>query len=61
MEANKQTPQELWDELGNIPVNDDGEIDEEFLDFPIGTDREEIWSWFEEEFDLAVVDLMYKN
>lgn len=51
---------DLWKILGNIPVNENDEIEESFLDFPIGTDKFEIWHWFEEEFNLSVAkDLMY--
>ena len=46
-----KTSDQLWDELGNTPVNEDGEIDSSFYIFDAGTDREEIWSWFEDEFD----------
>lgn len=50
---------ELWEELGDIPVNDQEEIDEPFLDFEIGTDIYEIWHWFEETFNVSVAkDLM---
>jgi hypothetical protein len=38
----------LWDLFGNTPVTDNGMIEEEFLGFPIGTDREDIWHWFED-------------
>ncbi len=48
----------LWEELGEIPINDDGEILSRFIDFPPGTHREEIWRWFEEELGVSVVDLM---
>jgi hypothetical protein len=48
----------LWERLGDVPVNDDGEIEEDFLHFPTGTDREEIWSWIEETYDVSVYDLM---
>lgn len=36
----------LWEDLGNIPVNNDDEIDKPFLHFEKGTDREEVWYWF---------------
>ena len=53
---------ELWSQLGDVPVNEDGEIETAFLGFEVGTDREDIWSWFEEEFDLSVAeDLMYSS
>ena len=53
----------LWQSLGNIPVNGDGEIDEQWNKFPPGTDREEIWLWFEEFFpNISVAeDLMYSK
>lgn len=38
----------LWQALGDRPVDDDGRLEEPFLQFPIGTDREEIWHWFEQ-------------
>lgn len=35
------------------------EIEEEWQEFPIGTHREKIWSWFEETFNVSVAkDLM---
>jgi hypothetical protein len=51
---------DLWKQLGNIAINDDEEIEETFLDFEVGTERSDIWTWFEEEFNLSVAeDLMY--
>ena len=50
---------DLWSKLGDIPVLENGEIEEEFLHFEIGTDRETIWDWFESTFKLSVAeDLM---
>lgn len=53
----------LWAQLGNTPVNDQEEIDEdldfEIIQFSKGTSIYEIWDWFEEEFNLSVAkDLM---
>jgi hypothetical protein len=43
----------LWSKLGNIPTVEEGEdvdtIAEPFLHFPIGTHRESIWYWFEDQ------------
>jgi len=59
---NIEEAKRLWDLLGDVPTNDDNEIDEEFLHFEKGTDVFEIWHWFEEKFDLSVAeDLMYVN
>ncbi len=46
----------LWAELGDIPINEDEEIDIDWHIFSKGTDRQEIWHWFENEFDLSVAD-----
>lgn len=53
--------EELWDRFTDIPINNDGEIQETFEHFNIGTDREEIWHWFEEEYDVSVEELIYKE
>lgn len=41
----------LWADLGDIPTVFEGEhvdeIEQEFLHFPVGTHRENIWRWFE--------------
>lgn len=52
-----------WDILGDIPVNEDDEIETDFTAlntiFNKGTDKFEIWHWFEEVFNLSVAkDLM---
>lgn len=49
---------ELWDQLGDTPVDDEGRIQEVFRHFPVGTDREDIWHWFEAEYGVSVADLM---
>ncbi|TSE11370.1 hypothetical protein FOF46_01470 [Aquimarina algiphila] len=49
-----------WSELGDVPVNENDEIDEDFKDFPKGTDKFEIWHYVEEHFNVSIVeDLMY--
>ena len=51
-----------WSNLGNIPVNENDEIDEEFDGFPIGTDKIEIWSYIEEYFNVSIYEeLMFKE
>lgn len=50
----------LWNDLGNIPVDDDDGIETAWEDFPAGTNKIEIWEWFEEKFNISVaVDLMH--
>lgn len=53
---------ELWQKLGDIPINEYSEIKEDFtfndglIIFPSGTCKIEIWLWFEEAFDISVRD-----
>ena len=53
-----ETLETFWNELGDIPVNDDGIIQESFLWWPKGTDREDIWHWFDEKYPGGVAKLM---
>jgi hypothetical protein len=58
-EDKKAVYKALWNLLGDKPTDEDGNLWEWFLDFEIGTDREEIWHWFEETFNISVAeDLM---
>ena len=50
---------QLWEEFGNVPIDNNDNIEKAFLDFPKGTDRFEIWHWFDEQCPNGVVrDLM---
>lgn len=48
--------QELWDKLGDIPVNNDDEIEEDFLNFPAGTSKFDVWHWFDERCPNGVAE-----
>lgn len=55
--------QSLWSKLGDIPINELDELDEDFVTehiiFEKGTDKFDVWSWFEDYFNVSVVkDLM---
>ena len=51
---------ELWEEFGDTPVEfDTDNIAEPWRQFEKGTDRFEIWHWFEDTFGVPVVDLLY--
>ena len=55
------TPEDLkvlWLDFGNIPVNDEDEIEEPFLNFPVGTYRFDIWLWFDERYPGGVKQLI---
>jgi hypothetical protein len=50
----------LWSQLGDIPVDENGVIEEPYLHFPPETPVADIWHWFEAEHDCSVaVDLMF--
>lgn len=49
---------DLWELFGDVSVNDLDETEDQFLFFPAGTDRMEIWNWFDEKYDSGVYKLM---
>lgn len=50
---------DLWEEFGEVPMNPDTEeIEEPWKQFLPGTHREDIWHWFEEQFNISVAKLM---
>ena len=52
---------ELWAEFGDLPMDPETEcIESDWLIFPAGTHREEIWQWYERAFHISVAeDLMH--
>lgn len=50
---------ELWEQLGNVPVNDDGCIQKPFELFLKDTHREDVWHWMEKTFDASIHDMMF--
>lgn len=53
--------EKLWELFGEIDVDDNDAIQEEFLGFSEGTDRIEIWQWFDERYSRGVVSLLYPD
>ena len=50
---------DLWEEFGEVPMNPETEeIEEPWRYFLPETHREDIWYWFEEQFDISVAELM---
>lgn len=49
----------LWDDFSAIPINNDDEIEEQFLMFEPGTSRFDVWHWFDERCPHGLaIDLM---
>lgn len=47
----------LWSEFSNIPVNeDDDTIDEDFYFWSKGTDKMEIWHWFDDRYSKGLAE-----
>jgi hypothetical protein len=58
--VNLFTLEELWKRLGDIEVNAEDEIEEEFLNFPAGTSKFDVWRWFDERCPNSLHDdLLY--
>lgn len=49
----------LWEEFGDVLIDDDECILDDFLGFEYGTHREEVWHWFDERYSGGVAALMF--
>jgi hypothetical protein len=52
---------ECWELLGDVPVDDDGNLLDDFYPVPIfpkGTNREDIWRWFDAMYTGGIAQLM---
>lgn len=50
----------LWRAFSDVPMNPETEeMEEEFLGFPVGAHREEIWHWFDKKHSKGVAYLLY--
>lgn len=51
----------LWEIFGDVPINNNDEIEEDFLGFPAGTNRFDVWEWFDERYPGGVYSLAYEG
>lgn len=52
--------EKLWADFADVPMNPETEcMEADFLHFPAGTHREEIWRWFDEKHSKGVHFLLY--
>ena len=59
-QAKDREVERLWDKFADVPMNPDTEcMEAEFLDFPAGTPREDLWHWFDERHSKGVAHLLY--
>lgn len=53
------TLKELWEKFADVPINDNDEIQWDFLCFDAGDSRFDVWHWFDERCPNGLaVDLM---
>lgn len=63
---NDDVLKQLWSEFGDVlidydnPDHPDGIIEHDWLVFEAGTERMEIWHWFDEHYSGGVYKLMFK-
>lgn len=58
--SNLEMARQLWEEFGDIPIDDNDSIVCQWRSFPKGTDRFYIWKWFEDFFEISVAkDLIF--
>ena len=54
--------EQLWEELDNIPFDENDQMElilaEDWNGFERGTDRNTIWQWFNEQHSKGIVHLM---
>lgn len=51
--------EELWDNLTDVPIDPETEeLDEPYYIWPKGTDKEDIWHWFDEYHSKGVAYLL---
>lgn len=51
----------IWDELGDVCIDDNECIDSEFYGYPIGTFREDIWHDIEDQLGVPIHELMFPD
>lgn len=58
-ESEDSEVEELWDNLTDIPFDPETEkLDEPYYIWPKGTDKEDIWHWFDEHHSKGVAYLL---
>ena len=49
---------DMWNDFGETPINDEDELCEPWKQFEKGTNRFDVWHWFEDTFHIPVIKLM---
>ena len=51
--------EQLWDAFGDVSINEDECIKEDFLHFPKGTDRFTVWHWFDDCHSVGIHSIQF--
>lgn len=46
----------MWNEFTDIPINNNDEIEQDFYFWEKGTDRFDIWHWFDEKLPNGIAE-----
>ena len=57
----KEELENLWSAFGDVGIDDNDRITEPFMDWEAGTDRFDIWHWFDEQYPGGVHKLIEKE
>lgn len=61
LDERDQLLEELWGELADVPVDPETEkLEAPYLHFPVGTDKFDVWKWFDERHSKGVRYLLYR-
>ena len=57
---------DLWEEFGDVLLDysdekTDGVLEKDWFIFEAGTDKLEIWDWFDEQHSVGLYKLMFKD
>lgn len=54
--------EKIWDKFSDVPMDPETEKNEEmFMGWPAGTDREDIWHWFDRRHSKGIAYLLYRQ
>ncbi|WP_411691004.1 hypothetical protein [Acinetobacter gandensis] len=51
--------EELWNQFGEVIIDQNECIESNFHIWAIGTDRHDIWQWFDQNSEYGLVSLMF--
>ncbi|MDD1626889.1 MAG: hypothetical protein LUQ26_05350 [Methylococcaceae bacterium] len=51
--------EQLWDAFGDTPIDDNECIEQQFLHFPEGTNRFDVWHWFDDCHSIGIHSIQF--